>query len=81
MSNDKEEKLKALKLTVDRLEKAYGKGTVMKLGDKQVEAMQQMELYKKYGVYYHPEKEILILQTCWPIGTDWKRLLVYATRP
>lgn len=28
-----------------------------------------------------PEKEILILQTCWPIGTDWKRLLVYATRP
>ena len=40
MSNDKEEKLKALKLTVDRLEKAYGKGTVMKLGDKQVEAVE-----------------------------------------
>ena len=36
MSKEKEEKLKALKLTVDRLEKTYGKGIVMKLGDKQV---------------------------------------------
>ncbi|MEO0687302.1 MAG: DNA recombination/repair protein RecA, partial [Cyanobacteria bacterium J06649_11] len=35
MSNDRESKLKALKLTVDRLEKTYGKGIVMKLGDKQ----------------------------------------------
>ncbi|MBX2874742.1 MAG: recombinase RecA [Saprospiraceae bacterium] len=36
MSNDKDAKLKALQLTVDRLEKTYGKGTVMRLGDKQV---------------------------------------------
>jgi recombination protein RecA len=36
MSKEKDEKLKALKLTVDRLEKTYGKGTVMMLGDKQV---------------------------------------------
>jgi len=36
MSKEKDEKLKALKMTVDRLEKTYGKGTVMKLGDKQV---------------------------------------------
>jgi len=36
MSREKEEKLKALKLTVDRLEKTYGKGVVMKLGEKQV---------------------------------------------
>ena len=36
MSKIKEEKLKALKLTVDKLDKTYGKGTVMKLGDKQV---------------------------------------------
>ncbi|MDH3648644.1 MAG: DNA recombination/repair protein RecA, partial [Saprospiraceae bacterium] len=36
MANEKDAKLKALKLTVDRLEKTYGKGTVMKLGDKQV---------------------------------------------
>ncbi|MDF1699442.1 MAG: recombinase RecA [Saprospiraceae bacterium] len=35
---EKEEKLKALKLTVDKLDKTYGKGTVMKLGDKQVVA-------------------------------------------
>jgi recombination protein RecA len=35
MSKDdnKEEKLKALKLTLDRLDKTYGKGTVMKMGD------------------------------------------------
>ena len=38
MSADKERdsRLKALQLTVDRLEKTYGKGTIMKLGDKQV---------------------------------------------
>lgn len=36
MSKEKEEKLKALKLTVDKLDKTYGKGTVMKLGDRQV---------------------------------------------
>ena len=36
MSNKKEEKLKALQLAIDRLEKSYGKGTIMKLGDKQV---------------------------------------------
>ncbi|HHG86419.1 MAG TPA: DNA recombination/repair protein RecA, partial [Bacteroidetes bacterium] len=32
----KESKLKALKTTLDRLEKTYGKGIVMKMGDKQV---------------------------------------------
>ncbi len=34
-----EDKLKSLKLAVDKLEKTYGKGTVMKLGDKQVVAV------------------------------------------
>lgn len=33
MSDVKTEKLKALQLTMDRLEKTYGKGTIMKLGD------------------------------------------------
>jgi recombination protein RecA len=33
MSSEKENKLKALKLTLEKLEKAYGKGTVMKMGD------------------------------------------------
>jgi recombination protein RecA len=36
MSKERDEKLKAIKLTVDRLEKTYGKGTVMRLGDKEV---------------------------------------------
>ena len=33
MSNEKDAKLKALKLTLDKLDKTYGKGTVMKMGD------------------------------------------------
>ena len=37
MSNDKEAKLKALKLTLDKLDKAYGKGTVMKMSDAAIE--------------------------------------------
>ena len=35
MSNS--EKLKALQLTLDKLEKSYGKGTIMKLGDTAIE--------------------------------------------
>ena len=31
------EKLKALQLTLDKLEKTYGKGTIMKLGDTKIE--------------------------------------------
>ena len=37
MSEVNAEKLKALQLTMDRLEKSYGKGTIMKLGDNAVE--------------------------------------------
>ena len=37
MSNEKDAKLKALKLTLDKLDKTYGKGTVMKMGDTAVE--------------------------------------------
>lgn len=37
MSSEKEAKLKALKLTLDKLDKTYGKGTVMKMGDSVVE--------------------------------------------
>jgi recombination protein RecA len=33
---DNKEKLQALKLTLDKLDKAYGKGTVMKMGDKPI---------------------------------------------
>ena len=35
-TKDQDAKQKALQLTVDRLEKQYGKGVVMKMGDKQV---------------------------------------------
>ncbi|MBL7724596.1 MAG: recombinase RecA [Chitinophagaceae bacterium] len=41
MSNTNSEKLKALKLTMDKLEKDYGKGSVMMLGDK-AEAIQEV---------------------------------------
>ncbi len=37
MSTEKDAKLKALKLTLDKLDKAYGKGTVMKMGDRAVQ--------------------------------------------
>ena len=40
MSADKEAKLKALQLTLDKLDKTYGKGTVMKLGDSAVEEIE-----------------------------------------
>ena len=37
MGNNKEDKLKALKLTLDKLDKTYGKGTVMKMSDAPVD--------------------------------------------
>lgn len=37
MSDDKSAKLKALKLTLDKLDKTYGKGAVMRMGDSAVE--------------------------------------------
>ena len=35
--SDQSEKLKALQVTLDKIEKAYGKGTIMKLSDERVE--------------------------------------------
>jgi recombination protein RecA len=40
MSSEKEAKLKALQLTLDKLDKTYGKGAVMKMGDKAVEEVE-----------------------------------------
>lgn len=37
---EKEAKLKALQLTLDKLDKTYGKGTVMKMGDKAIEEVE-----------------------------------------
>ncbi|MDD2345541.1 MAG: recombinase RecA [Bacteroidales bacterium] len=39
-NNIQQEKLKALQLTLDKLDKTYGKGSVMKLGDAPVENME-----------------------------------------
>ena len=39
-NSEKEAKLKALQLTLDKLDKTYGKGTVMKMGDKAVEEVE-----------------------------------------
>ena len=40
MSSEKDAKLKALQLTLDKLDKTYGKGTVMKMGDSAVEEVE-----------------------------------------
>jgi LPXTG-site transpeptidase (sortase) family protein len=45
--------------------------------DKKVVGAKDVESTK----YRENENEVIILQTCWPIGTDWKRLLVLAKRP
>ena len=37
---DNKEKLKALQMTLDKLEKTYGKGTIMKLGDSVIEPLE-----------------------------------------
>lgn len=40
MDNNNKEKQQALKLTLERLEKTYGKGTIMRLGDNVIEPME-----------------------------------------
>ena len=42
MSDQKDSKLKALKLTLDKLDKTYGKGSVMRLGDQEVEKVESI---------------------------------------
>lgn len=37
-STENKEKLQALKMTLDRIEKTYGKGTIMRMGDSAIEA-------------------------------------------
>lgn len=39
-SEQNKEKLKALQLTLDKIEKGYGKGTIMKMGDEAIEDVQ-----------------------------------------
>ncbi len=40
MADQKDAKLKALQLTLDKLDKTYGKGAVMKLGDEAIEEIE-----------------------------------------
>src|SRR5689334_107641 len=57
-------KLKALQLTLDKLEKTYGKGTIMKLGDEAIEKMDiiptgSLTLYIALGVGGFPKGRII----------------------
>ena len=42
MADDKSAKLKALQLTLDKLDKTYGKGSVMRLGDAEIEEVESI---------------------------------------
>jgi recombination protein RecA len=64
MSSEKEAKLKALQLTLDKLDKTYGKGTVMKMGDKAVEEVDSISsgslgLDLALGVNGYPKGRII----------------------
>lgn len=64
MSTEKESKLKALQLTLDKLDKTYGKGTVMKLGDKAIEEVETISsgslgLDLALGVNGYPKGRII----------------------
>ena len=64
MSNEKEAKLKALQLTLDKLDKAYGKGTVMRMNDEaheEVEAISSgsLSLDAALGVGGYPRGRVI----------------------
>lgn len=64
MSSEKENKLKALQLTLDKLDKTYGKGTVMKMGDKAIEEVETISsgslgLDLALGVSGYPKGRII----------------------
>lgn len=54
----------------------YGKKIEYRVFDKIVVKPDEL----KYLEYSDPSKNVLILQTCWPIGTDWNRLLIMAEK-
>jgi recombination protein RecA len=61
---EKEAKLKALQLTLDKLDKTYGKGTVMKMGDKAIEEVEvissgSLGLDLALGVNGYPKGRII----------------------
>ncbi len=54
--------------------KYHGNEYKYRVYDKKIVKANQIE----YLNYRDENKEILILQTCWPIGTDWNRLLIFS---
>lgn len=64
MSNDKEARLKALKMTMDKLDKTYGKGSVMRMGDSAVEEVEvissgSITLNNALGIQGYPKGRIV----------------------
>ncbi len=64
MSKDKDSKQKALQLTLDKLDKTYGKGTVMKMGDavaEEIESISSGSLTLDYalGVGGYPKGRVI----------------------
>ena len=56
MADDKAAKQKALQLTLDKLDKTYGKGSVMRLGDSAIEEVESISSGCRgcKGNYRHP---------------------------
>lgn len=54
----------------------YGQKMEFKVYDKIVVKADEL----KYLEYSDPTRNVLILQTCWPIGTNWNRLLIMAEK-
>ncbi|CAI8257416.1 MAG: Protein RecA [Flavobacteriia bacterium] len=64
MSNEKEARLKALKMTMDKLDKTYGKGSVMRMGDSAVEEVEvissgSITLNNALGIQGYPKGRIV----------------------
>ena len=64
MSKDKDSKIKALQLTLDKLDKTYGKGTVMKMGDSEFEKVEaissgSLTLDSALGVGGYPKGRVI----------------------
>ena len=64
MEEIKEEKLKALKVTLDRLDKSFGKGSVMRLGDEPTERIEviktgSISLNRALGVGGFPKGRVI----------------------
>ena len=64
MSKEKESKIKALQLTLDKLDKTYGKGTVMKMGDSEFEKVEaissgSLTLDSALGVGGYPKGRVI----------------------